>query len=165
VAGAVRAALTRDPDSALAAVDRATMMNPNSAVVLGFDALTRCLSGAYDKAVEHAEKALRLSPREPLVYHAEVALGLACLLTGRFEEASAHARRATEGNPNFAFPHCVLALACARLDNRQEAAEAIRRLIGLAPGFRIGSLRRIRFADATRLQPDLELLRAAGLPE
>jgi hypothetical protein len=59
----------------------------------------------------------------------------------------------------------VLALACARLDNHQDAAEAVRRLIGLAPGFRIGSLRRIRFADAARLQPDLELLRAAGLPE
>jgi adenylate cyclase len=165
LAGAVRAALTRDHDSALAAVDRATMMNPNAAVVLGFDALTRCLAGAYDKAIEHAEKALRLSPMEPLVYHAEVALGLACLLTARFEEAVSHARKAIEGNRNLAFAYCVFALACARLGNHQEAAEAIRGLIAVSPGFRIGSLRRIRFADAARLQPDLELLRAARLPE
>ncbi len=165
VAAAVRAALTRDHDLALAAADRAVMINPNAAIVLGFDALTRCLCGAYDKAIEHAEKAMRLSPLEPLVYHAAFALALACLLTGRFEEAAAHARRAIEGNRNFAFAYCVLALGCARLGRREEAAEAVRRLIGAAPGFRIGTLRKIRFADAARLQSDLDLLRGARLPE
>ena len=83
VAGAVLAALTRDHDAALAAVDRATMINPKAASVLGFDALTRCLCGSYDKAIEHAEKAVHLSPLEPLVYHATFALALACLFTGR----------------------------------------------------------------------------------
>ena len=165
VAGAVRAALTRDHDLALAAVDRATVINPNSAIVLGFDALTRCLCGAYGKAIEHAEKALRLSPLEPLVYHAAFALGLAYLLTGRFEDAVAHAGKAIEGNGNFAFPYCVLALGCARLGHREEAAQAVRRLIGVAPSFRIGILRKIRFADAARLQPELALLRAVHLPE
>ena len=165
VAGAVRAALTRDHDLALAAVDRATMINPNAAVVLGFDAVTRCLCGDYDKAIAHAERALHLSPLEPLVYHAALAMALTCLLTGRAEEAVAHAHRAIEGNRNFAFPYCVLALACARLGHVDEAAQAVRRLVGAAPGFRLGSLRRIRFADAGRLQPDLNLLRAAHLPE
>jgi adenylate cyclase len=165
LAGAVRAALTRDHDSALAAVDRATMINPKSAIVLGFDALTRCLCGAYDKAIEHAERALRLSPMEPLVYHAAVALGLACLFTGRNKEAVTHAHKAIEGNRNFAFPYCVLALGCARLGQREEAAQAIRRLIGAMPTFRIETLRKIRFADAARLQSDLALLRAVPMPE
>jgi adenylate cyclase len=165
VAGAVRAALTRDHDLALAAVDRATMMNPNAAIVLGFDAVTRCLCGGYERAVAHAEKALHLSPLEPLVYHAAFALALACLLTGRAEEAVAHARRAIEGNRNFAFPYCVLALGCARLGQADEAEQTVRRLIRAAPGFRLGSLRRIRFADAARLQSELDLLRAAHLPE
>jgi adenylate cyclase len=165
VAGAVRAALTRDHDLALAAVDRATMMNPNAAVILGFDAVTRCLCGDYDRAIAHAEKALHLSPLEPLVYHAAFALALACLLTGRGEEAVAHARRAIQGNPNFAFPYCVLALGCARLGQTDEAVQAVRRLVRAAPGFHIGSLRRIRFADAAGLQHDLDLLRAAHMPE
>ncbi len=165
VAGTVRAALTRDHDSALAAVDRATMINSNAAIVLGFDALTRCLCGAYDKAIEHAEKALHLSPLEPLVYHAAFALALAYLFNGRNEEAVTHARKAVEGNRNFAFPHCVLALGCARLGQREEAAQAVGRLVSAAPNFRIGTLRRIRFADAACLQSDLALLRAARLPE
>ena len=165
VGGAVRAALTRDHDLALAAVDRAMMINPNAAVVLGFDAVTRCLCGAYDRAISHAEKALHLSPLEPLVYHAAFAMALASLLTGHAEEAVGHARRAIEGNRNFAFPHCVLALGCARLGHVEEAAQAVRRLVNIAPSFHIGSLRRIRFADAARLQSDLDLLRAAHLPE
>jgi len=165
VAGAVRAALTRDHDSALAAVDRATMINPNAAIVLGFDAQTRCLCGAYDRAIEHAEKAMHLSPLEPLVYHATFALALACLFTGRNEEAVTHARKAIDGNRYFAFPYCVLALGCARLGQREEAAQTVRRLVSAAPSFRIGTLRKIRFADAARLQSDLDLLRQAHLPE
>ena len=163
--GAVHAGLTRDHDFALAAVDRAMMINTNSALVLGFDALTRCICGSYDTAIEHAEKALQLSPLEPLVYHAAFALALTCLLCGRAEEAVAHARKAIDGNRNFVFPYCVLASGCARLGHADEAAEAVRHLVSAAPRFRLGSLRKIRFADAARLQSDLELLREANLPE
>jgi adenylate cyclase len=165
LAGAARAVVSRDHDSALAAVDRATMINPNSAVVLGFDALTRCLCGVYDKAIEHAEKALRLSPMEPLIYHAASALALACLFIGRNDEAVSHARRAIEGNRNFVLPYCVLVLGCFRLERREEASQAVRQLITAAPNFRIEALRKIRFADAARLESDLAVLRAARLPE
>jgi adenylate cyclase len=165
LAGAVRAALTRDHHLALAAVDRATMLCNNSALVLGFDALTRCLCGDYDKAIAQAEKAMRLSPLEPLIYHAAFALASACLLTARDEDAATHARKAIDGNPNFALAHCISAIASARLGRGAEAAQAIGRLIAIAPRFRLGTLRRIRFADAARLQPDLDLLRAAGLPD
>jgi TolB-like protein len=165
VGGAVRAVLTRDHDLALAAADRATTISPNAAVVLCFDALARCLCGVYDKAIVQAEKAMRLSPLEPLVYHAAFALSLAYLLTDRLEEAVAQARKAIDGNRNFTFPYCVLALGYAGLARREEAVRAVRRLVSVAPGFRVGALRKIRFADAARLQPHLDMLREAGLPD
>jgi tetratricopeptide (TPR) repeat protein len=163
--GAVHASLTRDHDFALAATDRAMMVNANAAAVLGFDALTRCVCGFYETAIEHAEKALQLSPLEPLVYHAALALALAYLLSGRAEQAVAHARKAIEGNRNFAFPYCVLALASAKLGRPDETAETVRQLVRVAPQFRLGSLRRIRLTDAARLQSDLKLLQGAHLPE
>ncbi|HYZ42806.1 MAG TPA: tetratricopeptide repeat protein, partial [Stellaceae bacterium] len=147
------------------AVDSALMINTNTAAVLGNDALSRCVCGAYDVAIEHATKAIRLSPLEPLVYYAAFALALACLLTGRAEEAVAHARKAIEGNRNFAFPYCVLALAHVRLGDAEQAAEAVRRLLRVAPRFRLGSLRKIRLADTAALHADLALLREAQLPE
>ena len=165
IAGAVRAALTRDHDLAVAAVDRAMMIDANSAVVLGFDALTRCLCGAYDMAIKHAEKAIKLSPLEPLIYVAEFALALACLRTGRAEDAVVHARKAIEGNRNFAFSYCVVALGCAHVGRREEADQAIRQLLRIAPPFRIGTLRKILVSDAALLQPDLVLLHTVGLPE
>lgn len=161
----VRAALTRDHYRALAASDRAMMITNNSALVLGFDALARCICGAYDKAIEHAQKAIHLSPLEPLNYYGAFALGLACLFTGRDEEAVISARKAIDGNPKFAFGHCLLALACARLGQTGAALKALRGLVEVAPQFRIGMLRRVRFADAKLLEGDLSLLRSARIPE
>jgi adenylate cyclase len=165
VGGAVCAMLTRDHDAALAAVDRATMLNPNAAIVLAFDALTRAVCGDYAKAIAHADKALGLSPFEPLGYHAALAGAFAHLLTGHPEQALPLAHKAVEGNRNFAFSFVVLALACARLERAPEAAAAVAQLVRLAPRFHLARLRRIRFADGERLQADLELLRAAHLPE
>jgi len=163
--GAVLAILTRDHGTALAAADRAMIINTNAAVVLAFDALTRSICGTYEAAIEHAEKAIQLSPLEPLVYHAAFALSVAFLVTGRIEEAMAHARKAIEGNRNFAFPYCVLAICCNRLGRAKEAQQTVRRLLRAAPGYRLELLRRIHLADAARLESDLDLLREADLPE
>ena len=163
--GAVLAILTRDNDAALAAADRAMAINTNAAAVLAFTALARCMCGAYEKAIEHAENAIKVSPLEPLVYHAAFALSVAFLLIGRNEDAIAYARKAVEGNRNFAFPYCVLAIGCFRLGRAEEAQLAVRRLLRAAPGYRLELLRRIRLADAPRLRADLELLRETDLPE
>jgi hypothetical protein len=90
---------------------------------------------------------------------------LTAILSGRTEQAVAHARKAIEGNRNFALPYCVLALASTKLGGPDEAAEAVRQLARVAPQFHLGSLRRIRLADAVRLQSDIELLQATQLPE
>src|SRR5262249_49854198 len=157
--------LMNDRDSAVAAIDRAMTINCHSAVVLGFGALIRCFCGAYDKAIEYAERAVRLSPLEPLIYVAAFALAFALLMTGRAEEAMPPARRAIEGNRNFASSSFVLALACARLNRREDAEQAVHQLLRVAPRFRIGTLRGIPSARSDLQQADLALLRAAGLPE
>jgi adenylate cyclase len=162
--GSVRAAVTRDHAAALAAADRALLVCNNSALVLGFDALTRCVCGAYDEAIAHAEKAIRLSPLEPLIFYAEFALSLACLLTDRSDEAVANASKSLEVNRSFAFTHCVLALGLMRLGRRDEAAAAGRRLLELAPSFSIGTLRKIRFAGEQQMRANVELLRSLGIP-
>jgi len=165
VGGAVRALLVSDRASAVAAVDRAMTINGNSAVVLSFAAFIGCLCGSRDRAVEQTRTAMRLSPLDPLTYIAAFALAFACLLTGRDEEAIGHARKAIEGNRNFAFAYCLLAIACARLNRREAAEHAIRELLRAAPGFRLATLRRMPSLCAA-LQPiNLTLLSAAGLPE
>jgi adenylate cyclase len=165
LAAAVLAALTRDADAALAAVDRALLINPRSSFVLSFCSITRCLCGAYDKAVEDGESALRLSPFDPLIYHANEALAWAYLMTERHQDALTHARHAVGRNPTCVVAHSALAIVAARTGAQLEAAAAIRAAIDAVPEFRTRSLQRIRFADAAVIRPDLALLQAAGLPE
>ena len=165
VGGAVRTLLVGDRASAVAAVDRAMTINRDSALVLSFAAVIGCLCGSRERAVEHAQRAMRLSPSEPLIYIAAFALALACLLAGREEEAIGHARKAIEGNRNFAFPYCLLAIASAHLNRREAAEQAIRELLRVAPRFHLGSLRRMPSLHAALPPIDLSLLSAAGLPE
>lgn len=165
VGGVVHAALSRDDDMALAAVERASTMNPTAAIILGFDALTRCFCGLYEQAIERAEKALELSPFEPLRYHAALAAAMAHLLMDQPEQAVGYAQKAIEGNRNLAFSYCVLALALARLGRPDQAEESVGQLTRVAPGFHLSALRRIRFANAERLLSDLALLRAAHVAE
>jgi adenylate cyclase len=165
LAAAVQVRLTCDHDMALAAVDRAMTINANTAAALSFAALARCICGMYETAIEDAQRAMRLSPMEPLVYHAALALALASLSTGKNEEAVAHARSAIEGNRNLTLPYCILALACACLDRGEEAAQSLRRLTGVAPDLRLSSLCKIRFADTARLESHLDLLRKLDLPK
>ena len=56
----VRAILTRDYDGAIGPLDRALAMNANSALALGFSALVSSHSERYDRAIDHAQRALRL---------------------------------------------------------------------------------------------------------
>ncbi|MBV8772111.1 MAG: hypothetical protein JO166_07260 [Deltaproteobacteria bacterium] len=165
LAASVLAAVTRDREAPLAAVERAMLINAKSAFVLSFDALTRCLCGDYDRAIVHAERALHLSPFDSVIGYAKLALALVYLLTERYEAATAQARNAIEGNPSFAFAHCLLATLAVRTGAFSEAAVAVRAALQASPTFGLRALRRLRFADVPSSQADLARLRAAGLPE
>ena len=89
----VQANITHDYESAIGALDRALDMNGNSALAFGFSALVGSISDRYERASEHARKALRLSPFDPLNYHAYLALAFVCLFTGRHEEAVTYSTR------------------------------------------------------------------------
>jgi pimeloyl-ACP methyl ester carboxylesterase len=51
-----------DFDAARGALDRALAINPNSALALGRSAQVRMLAGHYDKAIDEANRSIRLSP-------------------------------------------------------------------------------------------------------
>jgi len=163
-AGAVRAILTRDHDLAEAAVARAVSLDPNSAPALSFAALTRCICGKYALAAAHADRAISLSPVEPLAYIARFARAIASLAMGQTEEAVAHGQAAINANHNFALSYAVLAAAYLRAGRSAEAAETLGEALRIAPGLRAGSFRRVRFSDRAIIA-EMAALRSAGLPD
>jgi TolB-like protein len=155
----------RDYDTAFSGFARSLALSPSSALALGLSSLIRAWGGDEAKAVEHAERALRLSPFDPLSYLPYVALAYAHFFAGRFEEAAAAAGQAEHANPRFSIPALLRAGALTRLDRKNEVAMSVHRLLELVPDFTISGYLALNFTSPERLALLAEALREVGLPE
>ena len=163
--GFVLSLLAHDHEAGLAALGRAVALNPNSALAFGASAVVHCFAGDYGTAIEHGQRALRLSPFDPLSYRPLIALAYAHLFTGRHEEAAEYAERAVQANPGFDVSHALLVASLVELGRLEEAREAAGRLMAAFPTFRIARRRRAGFRDTARFEAYLAALRQAGLPD
>ena len=112
---------------------------------------------------------MRLSPRDPLLFHWHLFIGVADLYLGRMGRALESLRKSVEINPNWALSQFVRAGALALEGQFAEAAEACAIERRLLPNFTIAKLRAeavsynpVYLAQRERL---LEGLRLAGTPE
>ena len=163
--GFVLSLLAHDHEAGLAAVRRALALSPSSALALGSSAGVHCFAGDYDTAIEHGQRALRLSPFDPLAYRSLISLAFAHLFTDRREAAAEYAERAIQANPGFDVPHTVLVASLVELGRLEEARQAAARLMASCPLFRIARRRRAGFRDTARFEAYLAALRRAGLPD
>lgn len=162
----IRAILTRDYDGAIAALDRALAMNGNSALALGFSALVSSHSERYRRAVDHAQKALRLSPLDdPLNYHPYCALAVTYLFAGQFPEAVKYSTLAVQANPSFSVAHAYLVASQVGLGNMEAAQSAASRLLEVAPTFSVEAFVQMGVFRAPLYEGLAAALRKAGLPE
>ena len=76
-------------DTGVAFIDRALLINPNLATAWIVSGWARVWLGTPELAIEHLERATRLSPLDPLIYRCHVGITWSCFFTGRFEEAIA----------------------------------------------------------------------------
>ncbi|MEX0853283.1 MAG: adenylate/guanylate cyclase domain-containing protein [Bauldia sp.] len=157
--------MTHDYDAAIRTLGRALETNPNSALAFGFSALLATLADQFALAIEHAEKALRLSPNDPLNYHPRFALAIASLFTGRLEDAVRYATLTTQAKPSFDAPYTFLIAALVNLDRLDEAQAAGARLLKFVPHFRISSFLRADYWRPPRMEMLAAGLRKAGLPD
>jgi TolB-like protein len=165
IAAFVRANILHDYDASLRILDLALEMNPNSALALGFSSLVSTFSEHYDRANDHALKALRLSPFDPLNYHPYLALAIANFGTGRFEEAARYAALAVQSNPAFTINHAFLVVPLVRLGRLDEARTAAARLLQVGPSFNVGDFLRAAFMRPQIMEEFGVALRQAGVPD
>jgi adenylate cyclase len=165
-AGFVIAAAGRDYETALTAFDRSFALSSSSALVFGFSSIVRAWMGDDVIAVEHANRALRLSPFDPLIYMPYIGLAYAHFAAGRFEEAAAAARFASQSNPRFSVPQMLHAAALAMLGRKEDAKATVERLLELQPGITVATaLLSARCVNPKHIDALENALRRAGLPE
>ncbi len=91
---------------------------------LSCSGLIMSVLGQAEEAIERAQRALRLSPFDPLNYLAYNTLAVSFFLTERYESARDAARLSVQLNPNFSVCHLFLAAALVRLGAIEEANRA-----------------------------------------
>jgi TolB-like protein/Flp pilus assembly protein TadD len=159
--------LGKEVEAGAAHIDRALVLNPNSAASWVASGWVRMYLGESVSAIEHFERAMRLSPLDPLTYFASTGMGFAYAFAGRFDEAISWATKALHEQPNWATALRVAAIANALSDRMVEARAAIACLREVDPALRLGNVDRVapplrRAEDRIRFT---ESLRKAGLPE
>jgi TolB-like protein len=156
--------LTRDRETALAAIDRALQLNDSCATALYFGAQVHAWSGNAAVATDLANRAQRLSPFDLWSYIAHQAKGISALYEGRYAEAAAHFARGIQANPRFVSLYAWRAAALALAGQLDEGRQVARRLLELEPHIRC------RLANEVGLIPAIAErfyhgLRDLGIPE
>ena len=116
----------------MALVDRALRLNPSFARGWYISGGVSCWAGQLDRAIEHAEVSLRLSPRVRIGGTLNV-IGGAHFLGRRFAEAVPNLRLAIQDDPDFPEAHRHLAACLAHMGQLDEAREIVRRLRRITP--------------------------------
>jgi TolB-like protein/class 3 adenylate cyclase len=124
--------LGEDIGAMMALVDRALALNPSFARGWYISGGLRLLAGQLDIAIEHAEKSLRLSPRERVGW-GHFVIGAAQFFSRRFEEAVQQFLLTMQEDPSATTSYRVLAACYAHMGRMEEAREVIARLRLITP--------------------------------
>jgi len=164
VAAFVITVLSKDHEPAFGAIERALSLNPSCATALYFAALMYSFAGRPADAISNANRALRLSPFDPALFQAHMALGYAALQEARYNEAALHLAKAVQANPRMAHLYFRQAESLALTGRLQEARRIAQRGLELFPGWRIGLLAAFGLSPAIT-DKIIEGARLLGLPE
>jgi tetratricopeptide (TPR) repeat protein len=162
MAGFTIAMVGRDNEMALNAIDRSLALNSSYATGFAFSAIVRAFAGQYETAIEHALRAIRLNPLDPMGAQPYVSLTFAYLPLGRFEEAVAAAAKAIQLNPKFSYAHAMNVICLVKLGRMDAARAAAARLMELVP-FTVQMVTAAPM-DSKVTSEWAEALRSAGIP-
>jgi TolB-like protein/class 3 adenylate cyclase len=166
MAGFTLAYVGGDNQSGSLLIGRSLSINPNSAQAWSASGHVRGWMRDPDTAVEHFERAIRLSPFDPLLSTFYGGIAMAHFEAKRYGAAVEWADKGVRIGPKFLPAYRWLAAGLARLDRLEEARATARRLMVLDPSGTLAGLRRRRSSFNTDLLDDyLDGLRKAGLPE
>jgi TolB-like protein len=154
-----------DRPAAFAALEASLAVSPSSAHAYIQGSVILAFAGESERAIEWAERGIRLSPLDPWRSSALFAIAIAHFHRGRYEEATIAARKSVQFSPGFSMSHMALAASSAKLGQIEEARSAAERVLQLQPLFRY----RQQFVGGN-FDPNLaasmgEALRISGLPE
>jgi TolB-like protein/DNA-binding SARP family transcriptional activator len=154
----------RNTDQAIAHFQHAIALDPHEAENYGLLGYAFGLAGNYEKALEHVELAIIMSPRDAYIVSWYNCLAASAVAVGRFAEGESWSRKAILENPEFPGGHRSLAAALGHLGKLEEARCEVVKLKALQPKASLTQLQEsLPFTTSELLQRYLGGLSKAGL--
>jgi adenylate cyclase len=164
VLGAVQT-FVRNYGAARILLDRALAIDPNSAWTWSRLAWIENYTDQPRKAIENFERALRLSPIDPMNFNNYAGMGSAHEVAEEFDEAAALYRRALEERPHASWIYRNLASSLAGAGRIEEAKAAFAEMIRAYPGLTISKFKQAMVFSGPTLNRMADNLRKLGLTE
>ncbi len=169
LAGTTILFLAGEPAAAMAAIERALALNPNSALAWAARGWALAMQNQLIPAIEAQQRAMRLSPLDPLAFLFSAGLAFAHLFEQRYEEAIEWADRTLHAQPRHLITMRLKLVCLAHLGRVDDVREWLKRVLALQPGLTIAAWK-ASWAATSVLSPELlarytDGLRKAGVPE
>ncbi len=169
LAGTTILFLAGEPAAALAAIDRALALNPNSALSWAARGWVLAMQNQLVPAIEAEQQAIRLSPLDPLAWLFAAGLAFAHVAAGRYEEAIEWADRTLHAQPRHLVAMRFKLVCLAHLGRTDDAREWLKHVLALQPRLTIAAWK-ASYAATSVFSPELlalytDGLRKAGVPE
>jgi TolB-like protein len=163
--GLAQAQIAKRHDLALDRYQRAVSSNRCHSIAWLLKGTLHAFMGEGQLAVEHAERASRLSPLDPHRYFYDSLAATAHLAARQYGDALTLAQRSLKANRRHASTLRATAIAQWQLGLRDDARKTVAELLRLDPGFTIsGYLARIPASPYWTGREWSAALRAAGVP-
>lgn len=164
--GFVHTNLLRDLDGASERYETALTINPNESLAWLLKGTLHAFKGEGAAAVSSTERALLLTPLDPLRYFYDSLAATANASANAYDRAIELGQRSLRSNRMHTSTYRALAIAQARSNKLVEARETVAQLLKLDPSFTLRSFAArsptSKFAHGQEL---IEALRLAGVPE
>jgi adenylate cyclase len=164
VLGAVHTFL-RNYGTARVLLERAVTLDPNAAWAWSRLGWLEAYADQPKKAIANFERALRLSPMDPMNFNNYVGMGSAHEVAREYDEAAAFYRRGLEERPNASWLYRNLASSLSGAGRTEEAKQAFAELMRYYPDLTISKFKQAMVFSPAVLDRMAEHLRKLGLPE
>lgn len=134
--------MNRNSDEAIQEFSTAATLNPNFAEAYGWRSFAEAHAGLSEQAIDDANLALRLSPKDPLNIICYGAIGLAHFVDDRFEKAIEYASMIIRLRPEFLPARRMLCTSLARSSRLDEARSVLQEIKNMQPNISADLLRR-----------------------
>ncbi|HEX7566256.1 MAG TPA: adenylate/guanylate cyclase domain-containing protein [Bradyrhizobium sp.] len=164
ILGAVHT-FVRNYGTARVLLERAVTLDPNAAWAWTRLGWLENYADQSQKAIENFERALRLSPIDPMNFNNYVGIGSAHEVAQEYNMAAAFYRRALQERPNASWIYRNLASSLSGAGRDEEARQAYTELMRSYPDLTISKFKQAMVFAPAVLDRMAENLRKLGLPD